>query len=243
MNQQAKRLPRHVAVIMDGNGRWARHRKLPRIEGHRAGVRAVRETVRACRELGIGYLTLYAFSVENWTRPRSEVSALMHLLRHYLNSEIDEMRRNGVRLRVIGDSSRLSSGVRKALEKAMRETANGTNLCLSLALSYGGRDEILRAARKFAQAAARGELAPDDLSEQRFGEYLDTADIPDPDLLIRTSGEQRVSNFLLWQIAYAELYVTPVLWPDFTKEDLVKAFEEYAGRERRFGGVDPDAAL
>lgn len=243
MDPKEMRVPRHVAVIMDGNGRWARQRKLPRIEGHRAGVRTVRETVRTCRELGIRYLTLYAFSVENWKRPEAEVNALMRLLRRYLKSEVEEMRQNGIRLGVIGDRSRLSPSVRKALEQAARDTADGTEMCLTLALSYGGRDEILRAARRIGQAALTGDLALEGLTEQQFAEYLDTPDIPDPDLLIRTSGEERVSNFLLWQIAYAELYVTPVLWPDFTKEDFIQALEEYSRRERRFGGVDPDAAL
>jgi undecaprenyl diphosphate synthase len=243
MNEETMKLPRHVAVIMDGNGRWARQRKLPRIEGHRAGVRAVRGTVTACRELGIQYLTLYAFSVENWERPKAEVTALMRLLRRYLDAEIEEMRKYGIRLRVIGDHSRLSPAVNKVLDKAIQDTAGGSELILSLALSYGGRDEILRAVRKIGRAAAAGEFSPDELTEERFAEYLDTHGIPDPDLLIRTSGEQRVSNFLLWQIAYAELHVTPVLWPDFTKDDLLKALEEYSRRDRRFGGVEPDAAL
>jgi undecaprenyl diphosphate synthase len=243
MSSEVTKLPRHVAVIMDGNGRWARQRDLPRIEGHRAGVRAVRETVRSCRELGIRHLTLYAFSVENWKRPRLEVTALMQLLTHYLKAEIDEMRENGIRLGVIGDWSRLSKGVRKALRAAMESTSEGSDMDLFLALSYGGRDEIIRAVRKIAGAVAGGELEPDDIDEESFPRYLDTPEIPDPDLLIRTSGELRVSNFLLWQIAYTELHVTPVLWPDFGRPQLLEALEEYARRERRFGGVEPDGAL
>jgi len=243
MKPEELKIPRHVAVIMDGNGRWARQRSLPRIEGHRAGVQAVREAVRVCRELGIRYLTLYAFSVENWKRPEAEITALMRLLRHYLTSQIDEMRKNSVRLSVIGDTERLPAAVRKALQRAVRDTAAASELCLTLALSYGGRDEIVRAARRAADDVSRGRLDPRDVSEETFAGYLDTRGIPDPDLLIRTSGEQRVSNFLLWQIAYAELYVTPVLWPDFARDDFLRAIEEYSHRERRFGGVEPDAAL
>jgi len=243
MNSEEKKTPRHVAIIMDGNGRWARQRDLPRIEGPRAGVRAVRETVRACRELGIRHLTLYAFSVENWKRPRAEVSALMRLLTHFLKAEIDEMRENGIRLRIIGDWERLSKSVRKALANAMEKTSGGADMDLFLALSYGGRDEIVRAVRKAGRAVAEGGLDPEGMTEDIFAGYLDTAGIPDPDLLIRTSGELRVSNFMLWQIAYTELHVTPVLWPDFTRRHLLESLDEYAQRERRFGGVEPDGAL
>ena len=229
------KLPRHVAIIMDGNGRWARARGLSRIAGHREGMRSVREVVEACRQWGIGYLTLYAFSEENWGRPRPEVSALMSLLRSYLRSEVELMRRQGIRLRAIGHLARLPRVARRLLEEAMAATAQGEGMVLTLALSYGGRDEISRAAQKLAQECLEGRLKPADISQADVARHLDTAGLPDPDLLIRTSGERRISDFLLWQMAYSELYITDVLWPDFRKPELAEALADYGRRERRFG--------
>ncbi|MCX7817380.1 MAG: isoprenyl transferase [Syntrophales bacterium] len=230
-----KRLPQHIAIIMDGNGRWAKKHKKKRIEGHRRGAEAVRIVVRACRELGIPYLTLFAFSTENWLRPYEEVSGLMRLLKQYIQSEIDELSKNDIRLNVIGDLSSLKKSVRRALEDAMKKTENNRSMVLNLALSYGGRDEIVMAARRLIQDAKEGLISPDEVDDETFSRYLYTAGIPDPDLLIRTSGEFRISNFLLWQCAYTEFYFTDVFWPDFTKEDLLAAISEYQRRERRFG--------
>jgi len=234
-------LPRHVAVIMDGNGRWAAVRGLPRVEGHRAGIRAVRAVVECARELGIPFLTLYAFSVENWARPREEVEALMELLREFLAREVEELCRHRIRLRVIGDRHRLPPGVRSALDAALAATAACEEMTLTLALSYGGRDEITRAAARLAADAARGLLDPAAVTEEALAERLDTAGMPDPDLVIRTSGEQRISNFLLWQSAYAEFAFVDVLWPDFGKADFLQVLEEYGRRERRFGRTAPPA--
>lgn len=228
-------LPRHLAIIMDGNGRWARQRALPRILGHRQGVEAVRGVVEECSRLGIPWLTLYAFSFENWGRPEEEVGALMELLASYLRSELDTMLKNGIRLNVIGDIQRLPPRVRTMLEDSMERTRQQERMVLTLALSYGARDEILRAARRFGAAVAAGEAHPDAIDEQVFSSFLDTADLPDPDFLIRTSGEMRISNFLLWQMAYTELYFTETLWPDFNSADLHLALEEFSRRERRFG--------
>jgi undecaprenyl diphosphate synthase len=228
-------VPRHVAVIMDGNGRWARARGLPRIAGHRAGAQAVRRCIEGAISSGIEWLTLYAFSSENWRRPQSEVSDLTSLMRQYLRSELAELGANGVCFRVIGDRERFSPELRTELDRAERQTAGNRRLNLTVALSYGGRAEILVAARKMARAAQAGEVDIQTADEASFGRFLSTAGMPDPDLLIRTSGEQRLSNFLLWQCAYAELLFLDVLWPDFGPADLSDALAEYARRERRYG--------
>lgn len=231
------RLPRHVAVIMDGNGRWARQRGLPRPAGHRAGVEAVRRVVEAASRLGIPYLTLYAFSTENWRRPRAEVRSLMNLLVEAMQRYLRELDEKGVRVRVIGEVAELPPGARAAVEEAQRQTAGNEGLQLTFAINYGGRREIVEAARTLMRRAAAGEMRPEDLDEEGFARCLYTHDIPDPDLLIRPSGEMRISNFLLWQMAYAEIWVTPVLWPDFDLEELVRALRSYQARERRFGGL------
>lgn len=230
-------LPRHVAIIMDGNGRWAAERGLPRWRGHVEGMRAVRRTVEASLELGIDHLTLYAFSLENWARPAQEVSALMRLLNEFVDRETEELRARGVRTRVFGDREMLPPAARKSVESLEKTTAGGSALCLNVAISYGARDEIARAARRLAELVAAGRLEAADIDPARFADELYTAGWPDPDLLVRTSGEMRVSNFLLWQIAYAEIHVTPVLWPDFGRETLFAAVADYQRRERRFGGV------
>ena len=227
--------PTHVAVIMDGNGRWATARGLPRIAGHRTGAEAVRRTVKAASELGIAYLTLFGFSSENWKRPLSEIDGLMGLLRHYLRGEIAELHRNGVRLRVIGQRARLAADIVTLIENGEALTRDNTGLQLTIALSYGGRDEIAGAARALARQVAAGALDPDAIDEILVGDNLLTAGMPDPDLVIRTSGEQRISNFLLWQTAYAEFIFTETLWPDFAKSDLEKAVRDFHGRERRYG--------
>jgi undecaprenyl diphosphate synthase len=231
-----ERLPRHVAVIMDGNGRWAASRHLPRVEGHRAGIDAVRDTVETSARLGLSVLTLYAFSVENWKRPVPEVTALMGLLRHYLRAELNSLLRNNIRFHVIGQLDRLSREVREELEAAAARTASNTGMIFNIALSYGGRAEIVDAARE----AMRRGIPPERLDEDTFGALLYTAGQPDPDLLIRTSGEMRVSNFLLWQIAYAEIWVTDTLWPDFRAQHLLEAITEYQKRDRRYGAVSSD---
>jgi len=228
-------LPRHIAIIMDGNGRWAQKHTLGRISGHRKGADAVRATVRTCRELGIGYLTLYAFSVENWQRPTAEVEALMSLLEEFLEKEIGELAEKGIRLVTIGDLETLGAPLRKQLRQAMEKTAHNETMVLNVALSYGGRDEIVAAARKILRDGLAGRITPGDITKEMFTDYLYTARMPDPDLLIRTSGEYRLSNFLLWQLAYTELYFTDVLWPDFRREDLLRAISAYQARERRFG--------
>ncbi|MFQ6674718.1 MAG: isoprenyl transferase [Fidelibacterota bacterium] len=230
-------LPRHIAIIMDGNGRWAKARSLPRIAGHREGINSVREITRACGELGIDYLTLYTFSQENWARPVTEVSALMNLLVETIRKEIDELMDNNVRLRVIGRLGELPAGPREELQEGIRRTAGNTGLNLVLALNYGGRTEILDALREICRKVARGSLSPDKLSEAIFSRHLYTAGIPDPDMVIRTSGEHRISNFLLWQLAYSELYITPVHWPAFRRAELYEAILDYQCRERRFGRV------
>jgi undecaprenyl diphosphate synthase len=227
--------PRHIAIIMDGNGRWAQARGLPRIAGHRRGAEAVRRTVTAAGDLGIPYLTLFGFSSENWKRPLEEVDDLMGLLRHYLRGEIAELHRNGVRLRVIGERGRLAPDIVTLIANAEALTRDNGGVNLTIALSYGGRAEIIAAMRALAERAARGELAPQAIDEAAISRHLFTADIPDPDLLIRTSGEQRISNFLLWQCAYSELVFTKTLWPDFGSADLEQAIADYGGRERRYG--------
>ncbi|MCA0276450.1 MAG: isoprenyl transferase [Proteobacteria bacterium] len=236
--------PAHVAIIMDGNGRWAKARGLPRVAGHKAGVEALRRTVRAAADLGISWLTVYAFSSENWSRPKSEVTDLMGLLKIFIRRDLAELHNSGVRVRVIGDRATLQPDIRSLLEEAETLTAGNDSLTLVIAFNYGGRDEIARAARKLAEAVKRGDLASEDITPELFAEELDTSGIPDPDLLIRTSGEVRLSNFLPWQSAYSELVFQPCYWPDFTREHLADALREYTGRERRFGGLAPrDVAL
>jgi undecaprenyl diphosphate synthase len=236
--QAAGNLPRHIAIIMDGNGRWARRRGLPRIQGHQAGRKSVRGVVEACVELGIEVLTLYTFSIENWNRPESEVNALMRFLKRTLKEERDELRQNNVRLRVIGRTADLPANVRDEIDRTIEYLADGTGLLLVLALSYGGRAEIVDAVRSLARKAAAGEVDPDEIDEAAVESQLYTSPLPSPDLLIRTSGEMRISNFLLWQLAYAEIYVTDVLWPDFDRARLFESIREYQKRERRFGRVD-----
>ena len=228
-------LPAHVAIIMDGNGRWAAQRRLPRVEGHRAGIDSVRDVVETSARLGINVLTLYAFSMENWKRPRTEVAVLMTLLKRYIRLELSSLLQNNIRFRVIGRPEALSADVQHELELGIRKTENNTGMLFNIALNYGGRAEIVDAARR---AMASG-MNPAELDETRFGDFLYTAGQPDPDLLIRTSGEMRVSNFLLWQIAYAEIWVTDTLWPDFRRRDLLNAIVDYQKRDRRYGGIKP----
>jgi undecaprenyl diphosphate synthase len=235
MAAKKEKLPKHVAIIMDGNGRWAKNRALPRIEGHIAGIESVRDIVTMTREIGIPYLTLYAFSKENWTRPKEEVKALLELLAIYLDSEIQLMMDNDVRFRAIGAVGDLPKELQAHLGRVMETTGRNTSLNLNIALSYSGREEILRAARSIAEDMGKGRI--DSIDEAAFNRYLYTASMPDPDLLIRTSGEMRLSNFLLWQLAYTEIYVTETLWPDFRREAYQKALGDYAGRERRFGSL------
>ncbi len=230
-----EQLPSHVAIIMDGNGRWAAQRHLPRVEGHRAGIDSVRDVVETSARLGIDVLTLYAFSIENWKRPRAEVNTLMTLLKRYIRLELASLNKNNIRFRVIGRSEELAPDVQDELEVGIRQTAGNSGMLFNIALNYGGRAEIVDAARR----AIVSGMAPDDLDEQRFGEFLYTAGQPDPDLLIRTSGEMRVSNFLLWQIAYSEIWVTETLWPDFRRRDLLEAVLAYQKRDRRYGGIKP----
>jgi undecaprenyl diphosphate synthase len=236
MNSSAA-LPRHVAIIMDGNGRWAKARGLPRIAGHRRGAEAVRRTLVAAGELGIPYLTLFGFSSENWRRPTGEVDDLMGLLRHYLRGEIADLHKNAVRLRIIGDRSRLSADIVEMIANAEALTAGNRGVNLTIALSYGGRAEIVAAVRTIAAEVAAGDMSVGSIDEALFASRLFTADLPDPDLLIRSSGEQRISNFLLWQCAYAELVFTKTLWPDFGRADFERALAEYSGRDRRYGAL------
>ena len=234
-DQSIAELPHHLAIIMDGNGRWAKAKGLPRIEGHRQGVRSVRSVAEACRKKGVRYLTLFSFSSENWQRDKDEVSGLMDLLKAYLDAELHTMLKNGIRLRAIGELDRLPYAVQKALKFDIERTKDNTEMDLILAVSYSGRDEILAASRALAERAVQGEITPDSIDAEMFSSALWTADIPEPDLLIRTSGEMRVSNFLLWQIAYSEIVVTPEYWPDFDEAVLDKCLAEYSSRERRFG--------
>jgi undecaprenyl diphosphate synthase len=236
------KLPCHVAVIMDGNGRWAKKRGLSRIAGHQKGIHSVRDVVRTSRDLGIQWLTLYAFSEENWKRPKYEVKALMDLLNRYLRGELKEMLDNGIRLTCIGQTDKLPPNVQKTLWQTMEKTARNEKMTLALALSYGGRQEILRAIRNMLEDLQSGALVLKQITEERLPHYLYTAGIPDPDLLIRTSGEYRISNFLLWQIAYTEIYITPTLWPDFHKERYLEALLDYQKRERRFGSIGEQIA-
>jgi undecaprenyl diphosphate synthase len=237
MGTASLNIPGHVAIIMDGNGRWARERGLPRSEGHRAGAESVRRVVEACNEFGVRYLTLYAFSTENWRRPASEVRALMSLLGRFLEERTADLQRYGIRLQAIGEVERLPALVRRKLDKTMAATATNTRGVLTLALSYGSRAELVRAARRLAERVQRGELAPEQITEEAFGRELYTAGMPDPDLIIRTANERRLSNFLLWQGSYAELWVTPVCWPDFGREQFLEALTDYTHRVRRYGGV------
>jgi undecaprenyl diphosphate synthase len=233
------RLPAHVAIIMDGNGRWAAQRHLPRVEGHRSGITAVRETVETSARLGIPVLTLYAFSIENWKRPESEVSTLMGLLKHYLRSELDTLLRNNIRFRVVGRGHELDSDVRGELERAVERTVSNVGLQFNIALNYGGRAEIIDAVKRLCAEVRDGRLDPESIDEAQLSSRLYTAGQPDPDLLIRTSGELRISNFLLWQIAYSEIWVTDVLWPDFRRRHLFQAILDFQKRERRYGGIVP----
>jgi undecaprenyl diphosphate synthase len=230
-------VPRHVAIIMDGNGRWARERHLPRALGHRNGMKSVREAVEGSIQVGLEVLSLFAFSQENWQRPATEVTALMSLLEEYVEREKAELVANGVRVRVFGDLERLSPSAREAVDDVVEATAPNDRLIVQLFISYGARAELVRAARQLAEAAAQGRLDPREIDEELFRAHLYTNGSPDPDLLIRTSGEQRISNFMLWQLAYTELHITPVLWPDFSRRDLFAAILEYQSRERRFGKV------
>jgi undecaprenyl diphosphate synthase len=238
------RVPGHIAVIMDGNGRWANRRSLPRIAGHRAGVNAVRETVESCAQLGVGVLTLYAFSTENWKRPRGEVDMLWRLLRIYLRKELAELQRNNIRLQAIGRLELLPMKVQDELRAVIEQTNRNTGMQLNLAINYSGRAELVDAVNSILEAARiSGHQVPITVDEEMISSHLYTSQLPDPDLLIRTSGEMRISNFLLWQIAYAELYVTETLWPDFNRSELIKAVLEYQKRERRFGGLGPAARV
>jgi undecaprenyl diphosphate synthase len=230
-------VPRHVAIIMDGNGRWASARGLPRVEGHRRGVEALRRTVRAAADLGIGILTIFSFSAENWSRPAAEIRELMSLLRRFIRRDLADLHRRGVRVRVIGERESLDPEIRRLLDEAEELTRNNEKLILVVAFNYGARQEIARAARRVAAAVAAGDLAVGAVTADKLASYLDAPDLPDPDLIIRTSGEQRLSNFLLWQAAYSELVFVPTYWPDFDRATLENAITEYHRRERRFGGL------
>jgi undecaprenyl diphosphate synthase len=236
MNENLK-IPNHVAIILDGNGRWAKAKGLPRNYGHVQGAKTVEEICEVAYKMGIQYLTVYAFSTENWNRPQDEVDALMKLLRNYMKNCLKTAEKNRMCVRVLGDKTRLDEDIRARIEELEEATKNNDGLHFQIAINYGGRDELVRAAKKLAESIARGELAPEDINEASVNSFLDTAGIPDPDLLIRTCNEQRISNFLLWQLAYTEFYFTPVPWPDFTKEELVKAVEAYTRRDRRYGGL------
>ena len=231
------KIPEHVAIILDGNGRWAKRRGMPRNYGHVQGAKTVEIICEEAYKMGIQYLTVYAFSTENWNRPKDEVDALMKLLRNYMKTCLQTAKKNRMCVRVLGEKSRLDEDIRTRIEELERATKDNDGLHFQIAINYGGRDEILRAARKLAGSIEAGELGPGEITEENFGLLLDTAGIPDPDLLIRTCNEQRISNFLLWQLAYTEFYFTPVAWPDFTKEELIKAVEAYNHRDRRYGGV------
>ncbi len=230
-------IPRHVAIIMDGNGRWARERMLPRPLGHRGGMKSVREVVEGALEAGVEFLSLFAFSQENWQRPPVEISALMSLLEEYIQREADELEGQGVRVRVLGEIDRLAPAARAAVDRVTTQTAHNSKLTLNLFISYGSRAEMVRAARRIAEEVRAGTLSPEQVDETAFAERLYTSDCPDPDLLIRTSGEQRISNFLLWQLAYTEIFISPVLWPDFGRTNLYEAIIDFQNRDRRFGRV------
>ena len=237
MEKEERKIPQHVAIIMDGNGRWAKKRGLPRTMGHAQGARVVEQILEDADHMGIRYLTVYAFSTENWSRPDAEVKALMNLLRTYMKTSLAKCARNNVRIRVIGDKSRLDDDLQASIKNLEESTAGNTGIGFQIAINYGGRDEIVRAVRKIAEDVKNGKTAPADITEQMISDTADTAGIPDPDLLIRTCGEERISNFLLWQGAYTELYFTDTAWPDFTKEELEKAVDSYNHRTRRYGGL------
>ncbi len=230
-------VPTHVAIIMDGNGRWAKRRLMPRLEGHRQGAKSVRRAVEFCRRNGVKFLTLYAFSTENWQRPQTEVSGLMRLLSQFIDSELDEIHKNDIRFNIIGQLDRLPTVVKEKVSSALERTANNKTMVLTVALSYGGRQEIVSAAIKMSRSIRSGALQEKDIDDEVFKSFLDTSDIPDPDLLIRTGGEIRISNFLLWQAAYSELYFTDLLWPDFDEEAFRSAIETFRSRQRRFGKI------
>ncbi len=235
--EEIKNVPAHVAIILDGNGRWAKEKGMPRNYGHMQGAKAVEDILEVARDMGIKYLTVYAFSTENWNRPESEVTALMKILRNYLKTSIKKSMKNNVRCRVIGDKTALSQDIQDAIAELEEATAGNTGLTFSIAINYGGRDEIVRAVKKIADKVESGELSASDITDKMINDNLDTNYLPDPDLLIRTCNEQRISNFLLWQCAYTEFYFTPIAWPDFDKAELEKAVEAYAGRNRKFGGL------
>lgn len=236
-SQKEIEIPQHIAIIMDGNGRWAQKRGLPRTMGHRAGVEALREVIKTCDEIGVQYLTLYAFSTENWKRPKEEVNVLMALLQEYLKREIDELHEKNVRIKFLGRLKELPTGAQNQIRIALEKTMNNTGLQVNIALNYGGRAEIIDAVKAIAQEVQKGSLEPSDINEKVFSSFLYEPETPDPELLIRPSGELRISNFLLWQIAYTELWITDVLWPDFRKEHLFQAIYDYNHRHRRFGGI------
>ena len=234
---EERKIPNHVAIILDGNGRWAKSKGLPRTAGHIQGAKVVEDMLYVVDDLGIKYFTVYAFSTENWSRPADEVTALMGLLKTYMNGSLKKAAKNNVRIKVIGDKSKLSPDLLKSIENLERDTVNNTGLHFQIAINYGGRDEIRRGITDIAKMVAAGEIKPEDITEQTISDSLDTGGMPDPDLLIRTCGDQRISNFLLWQLAYTEFYFTPVAWPDFNKAELEKAIDAFNGRERRYGGL------
>lgn len=238
--EEDKKIPQHVAIILDGNGRWAKAKGMPRNYGHMQGAKAVEDILEVARDMGIKYLTVYAFSTENWNRPDTEVSALMTILRQYLKTSIKKSMKNNVRCRVIGERSRLSDDIRSAIEELEETTKENTGLQFTIAINYGSRDEITRAVRKIAARCAAGEISAEDITEKMISENLDTWDLPDPDLMIRTCGEQRISNYLLWQSAYTEFYYAQVAWPDFDKEQLQMALDSYGKRDRKYGGLLQD---
>ena len=238
--EEIKNIPAHVAIILDGNGRWAKEKGMPRNYGHMQGAKAVEDILVDARDIGIKYLTVYAFSTENWSRPEAEVSALMTILRNYLKTSIKKSMKNNVRCRVIGERSALSDDIQAAIEELETATAGNTGLTFTIAINYGSRDEITRAVRKVAERVEKGELKAEDITEKMIADNLDTNFLPDPDLLIRTCNEQRISNYLLWQCAYTEFYYTPVAWPDFNKSELLKAVEAYGQRNRKYGGLKQD---
>ncbi len=239
--EENKKIPQHVAIILDGNGRWAKAKGLPRNYGHKQGAKAVEDILVVARDMGIKYLTVYAFSTENWNRPETEVSALMMILRQYLKSSIKKSMKNNVRCQVIGERSKLSSDIQDAINELETATAGNTGLTFTIAINYGSRDEIVRAVRKIAAECEDGKLKPEDISEEMISNNLDTANLPDPDLMIRTCGEQRLSNFLLWQCAYTEFYYTDIAWPDFDEKQLQMAVDAYGNRNRKFGGLKNDS--
>jgi len=233
----SNKLPKHVAIIMDGNGRWAKKRAMNRIRGHEEGAKSVRDIVRTSREIGISWLTLYAFSEENWIRPQYEIKALMQMLKRFMKSELKEMKKNGIKFHTIGRTNKLPDDVQKTIHETIEETSINKDMVLTLALSYGGRQELFDTIQKIVKRIQSGDMSPEDISEKLISDSLYTSGMPDPDLLIRTSGEYRISNFMLWQIAYTEIYITPTLWPDFRKEEYLLAIEEFQKRERRFGAT------